>query len=74
MVGSSPVAGPSDTTRIAEAQLGARPWFAYPKPTQAQIEEELPPYFENENVPLGLILERLTVKGHEDMRRLLADV
>jgi hypothetical protein len=65
------LAGPSDANRHANPQLGPEPWFNYPKPTYEQLDEELPPYFEQENVSLGLMLERMTVKGYSDLRGLL---
>jgi mediator of RNA polymerase II transcription subunit 14 len=53
-------------------QLGPEPWFAYPIPTDDELEEELPPYFEDiENVPLGALLERVVRKGYGDMRELV---
>ncbi|OCF71301.1 hypothetical protein I204_07928 [Kwoniella mangroviensis CBS 8886] len=55
-------------------QLSDEPWFAYPTPTPEQIEDELPPYFEGENIPLGLLLDRLVRKGYGDLRYLLAEV
>ncbi|KAL0240364.1 hypothetical protein I308_106615 [Cryptococcus tetragattii IND107] len=55
-------------------QLGPEPYFAYPTPTPEQLEEELPPYFENENVPLGLVLDRFARKGNHDLRVLLGEV
>ena len=64
-------AGPSETTRPANPQMGPEPWFAYPTPTPDQLDDELPPYFESENVPLGPVLDRLTRKGHGDLRGLL---
>lgn len=67
----SAVAGPSDASRPDNPQMGLEPWFVYPKPSVEQLEEELPPYFESENVSLGLILDRLTLKGYGDLRRLL---
>ena len=52
-------------------QLGPNPYFRYPTPTAEQIEEELPPYWETENVPLGPLLDRLTRKAYNDMRVLV---
>jgi mediator of RNA polymerase II transcription subunit 14 len=66
-------AGPSDATRHANPQLGPEPWFAYPTPTYEELEQELPPYFEQENVSLGVILDRLTTKGYADLRGLLEE-
>ncbi|EIW73135.1 hypothetical protein TREMEDRAFT_37169 [Tremella mesenterica DSM 1558] len=74
---TQPEAGPSSspagltTTAPRNPQLGPDPWFTYPTPTPEQIEEELPPYFEDENVPLGLLLDRLTRKTYSDMRHLV---
>nr|XP_019048596.1 hypothetical protein I302_02368 [Kwoniella bestiolae CBS 10118]OCF27526.1 hypothetical protein I302_02368 [Kwoniella bestiolae CBS 10118] len=62
------------TARPRNPQLSNDPWFAYPTPTPEQIEEELPPYFEGENVPLGPLLDRLVRKGYGDLRYLLAEV
>lgn len=59
------------TPRPVNPQLGPEPWFAYPTPTAEQIEEELPPYFQEENVPLGAVLDRLARKGYGDMRVLV---
>jgi hypothetical protein len=55
----------------ANPQLGPDPYFSYPTPTPEQIDEELPPYWEGENVPLGAILDRMTRRGYGDMRVLL---
>ncbi|CAK9786479.1 hypothetical protein CC85DRAFT_270293 [Cutaneotrichosporon oleaginosum] len=52
-------------------QLGPHPYFRYPTPTPDQIEEELPPYWEDENVPLGPLLDRLARKSYSDMRTLV---
>ncbi|TXT06056.1 hypothetical protein VHUM_03529 [Vanrija humicola] len=52
-------------------QLGPDPYFAYPTPTAEQIEDELPPYWETENVPLGPMLDRLSRKGYRDLRTLV---
>jgi mediator of RNA polymerase II transcription subunit 14 len=54
-------------------QLGPEPWFAYLPPSDDDLEDELPPYFEGENVPMGPALERLVRKGHGDMRVLLGE-
>lgn len=64
-------AGPSDASRHVNPQLGPEPWFSYPNPTFEQLDEELPPYFEQENVSLGLMLERMTTKGYAELRGLL---
>nr|XP_019014394.1 uncharacterized protein I206_00476 [Kwoniella pini CBS 10737]OCF53175.1 hypothetical protein I206_00476 [Kwoniella pini CBS 10737] len=61
-------------TKPRNPQLSNEPWFAYPTPTAEQIEEELPPYFEGENVPLGPLLDRLVRKGYGDLRYLLAEI
>ena len=53
--------------RPINPQLGLEPWFTYPIPTDEQIEEELPPYLEDENVPLGEMLDRLARKSYGDM-------
>lgn len=52
-------------------QLGPRPYFRYPTPTPEQIEDELPPYWEAENIPLGPLLDRLARKSYGDMRVLV---
>lgn len=52
-------------------QLGPHPYFRYPTPTPEQIEEELPPYWESENVALGPMLDRLSRKGYGDMKVLV---
>jgi len=52
-------------------QLGPDPWFAYPTPTPEQVEDELPPYLEEENVSLGAVLDRLVRKGYGDVRALV---
>ena len=57
--------------RPANPQLGPEPWFAYPTPTPEHIEDELPPYLEEENVPLGVVLDRFARKGYGDMRLLV---
>ena len=62
---------PGDISRLANPQLGPEPWFAYPEPTYEQLDAELPPYFDNENIPLGLVLDRLTSKGFSDLQTLL---
>ncbi|RSH89438.1 mediator complex subunit [Saitozyma podzolica] len=54
--------------------LGPEPWFAFPIPSDADIEDELPPYFEEENVPLGQMLDRVVRKGYGDMRHLVTEV
>ncbi|WVQ74051.1 hypothetical protein IAR50_003633 [Cryptococcus sp. DSM 104548] len=54
-------------------QLGPDPYFAYPTPAPEQIESELPPYFQDENVPLGLVLDRFVKKSNQDLRLLLAE-
>ncbi|WVQ93944.1 hypothetical protein IAU59_001022 [Kwoniella sp. CBS 9459] len=59
---------------VKNPQLTDEPYFAYPTPTDEQIEEELPPYFENENVPLGPLLDRLVRRGYGDLRYLLGEV
>jgi len=66
-------AGPSDATRHANPQLGPEPWFAYPNPTTEELEQELPPYFVQENVSLGAILDRMTTKGYAELRALLEE-
>lgn len=73
MMNGSAVAGPSDANRPVNPQMGPEPCFTYPTPAPDQLEEELPPYFESENISLGLILDRLTLKGYGDMRRLLEE-
>lgn len=52
-------------------QLGPHPYFRYPAPTPEQVEDELPPYWEDENVPLGPLLDRLARKSYSDMRTLV---
>lgn len=52
-------------------QLTDSPWFAYPTPTSSELDEELPPYFEGENIPLGELLDRVVRKGYGDMRGLV---
>ncbi|KIR26085.1 hypothetical protein I309_05036 [Cryptococcus deuterogattii LA55] len=72
---SAPIASVSEQpSTSANPQLGPEPYFAYPTPTPEQLEEELPPYFENENVPLGLVLDRFARKGNHDLRVLLGEV
>jgi mediator of RNA polymerase II transcription subunit 14 len=61
----------SSSTHPSNPQLGPNLWFTYPTPTPEDLEEELPPYFEHENVPLGGLLERVTRKGYGDMKELL---
>jgi mediator of RNA polymerase II transcription subunit 14 len=68
---SHSAAGPSDLSRVANPQLGPQPWFAYPSPTSTQLEEELPPYWDAESIPLGHLLDRLSRKGYGDMGTLL---
>ncbi|KAK8844610.1 hypothetical protein IAR55_006457 [Kwoniella newhampshirensis] len=55
-------------------QLGPGPYFDYPTPSEEQIEDELPPYFESENVALGPLLDRLVRKGYGDLRFLVGEV
>jgi hypothetical protein len=66
----------ASTSRAAQRnpQLGPEPWFAFPIPSDADIEDELPPYFEEENVPLGQMLDRVVRKGYGDMRHLVTEV
>ncbi|KIR70296.1 hypothetical protein I310_05923 [Cryptococcus deuterogattii CA1014] len=72
---SAPIASVSEQPSTStNPQLGPEPYFAYPTPTPEQLEEELPPYFENENVPLGLVLDRFARKGNHDLRVLLGEV
>lgn len=52
-------------------QLGPKPFFRYPIPSAEQTEDELPPYYEGENVPLGPLLDRLTRKAYNDGRTLV---
>ncbi|BEI89208.1 uncharacterized protein CcaverHIS019_0205700 [Cutaneotrichosporon cavernicola] len=52
-------------------QLGPHPYFRYPTPSTEHIEDELPPYWEEENVPLGPLLDRLARKSYSDMRMLV---
>ena len=61
------------TPRPVNPQLGPEPWFAYPIPTPERIAEELPPYLESENVPLGPMLDRLSRKSYGNMRVLLQE-
>jgi hypothetical protein len=63
-----PEAGPST---IRNPQLSQDPWFAFPTPTREQVEDELPPFFEGESVPLGLILDRLVRSRNEDLKSLV---
>lgn len=65
-----PIAGPS-APRPLNPQLGPHPWFAYPTPTAEEIEDELPPYFEDDNVAMGGVLDRLVRKGYGDLRGLV---
>ncbi|KIR31808.1 hypothetical protein I352_05803 [Cryptococcus deuterogattii MMRL2647] len=72
---SAPIASVSEQPSTStNPQLGPEPYFAYPTPTPEQLEEELPPYFENENVLLGLVLDRFARKGNHDLRVLLGEV
>ena len=65
-------AGKGEAARmIVNPQLGPEPCFTYPTPTDEQLADGLPPYFENENVGLGVILERLTRRAYGDLRGLL---
>lgn len=66
----------ASTSRAAQRnpQLGPEPWFAFPIPSDADLEDELPPYFEEENVPLGQMLDRVVRKGYGDMRHLVTEV
>ena len=61
----------ASSSRNGNPRLGSEPWFAYPTPSAEQIEEELPPYFEDENVPLGPMLDGLVRRGYGDMRVLV---
>lgn len=51
-------------------QLGPEPFFTYPTPIPEQIEEELPPIDEDENIPLGILLDRLVRKNYGELRGL----
>lgn len=75
MADPPPVAGPSTGAQpqARNPQLGNDPWFAYPTPTPEQLEEELPPYLEEENVPMGMLLDRLARRGYGDLRVLLGE-
>lgn len=70
-----PHAGPSSPrSRVrSNPQFTNEPYFAYPRPTEEQVDAELPPYWEDENVALGAVLDRLVRKGHGDMQRLLRE-
>jgi mediator of RNA polymerase II transcription subunit 14 len=61
----------SSTARPINPQLGPQPYFAYSTPTTEELEDELPPYFEVENVPLGALLDRVVRKGYGDMKELV---
>ncbi|WVR03276.1 hypothetical protein IAU60_000267 [Kwoniella sp. DSM 27419] len=64
----------SSVVRPVNPQLTDQPYFSYPTPTPEQTEEELPPYFEGEDVPLGPLLDRLVRRGYGDLRYLLGEV
>lgn len=70
---SQPEAGPSrrPATYKTNPQLSDEPWFAYPTPPAEVVDQELPPYLESENVPMGPLLDRLTRKSHVDLRQLV---
>lgn len=61
----------SSASRWTNPQLGPEPSFDYPTPGVEELEDELPPYFEGENVGLGPVLEGLVKKGHGDLRVLV---
>jgi hypothetical protein len=72
--GSQPVAGPSKpTARHLNPQLSSEPWFAYPTPPPDIVDAELPPYVESENVPMGVMLDRLARSAHIHMGSLVQD-
>ncbi|KAK4683698.1 mediator of RNA polymerase II transcription subunit 14, partial [Tremellales sp. Uapishka_1] len=56
---------------VSNPQLGPTPYFAYPTPKEEDIRDELPPYWEEENVPLGGLLDRLTRRGYGDLKVLI---
>ncbi|WVQ85214.1 hypothetical protein IAT38_007379 [Cryptococcus sp. DSM 104549] len=68
--GSAPAHPPPSSN----PQLGPEPYFAYPTPTPEQLEEELPPYFEDENVPLGLLLDRFARDEHQKLENMLGEM
>lgn len=70
---SQPEAGPSRpfTSYKANPQLTDEPWFAYPTPPAETIDQELPPYLESENVPMGPLLDRLARRSHVNLRHLV---
>jgi hypothetical protein len=55
------VAGPSSPRRA----------FAYPVPTPAEMAEELPEYFADEDIALGDLLDRLVRKSYGNLRVLV---
>jgi mediator of RNA polymerase II transcription subunit 14 len=76
---SQPEAGPSkpnvggNRSSHANPQLSSEPWFAYPTPPPDILDGELPPYMESENLPMGLLLDRLSRKAHGDLRTLVTE-
>jgi mediator of RNA polymerase II transcription subunit 14 len=67
MATSSIPAAPSG----ASTRKGVRPVFDYPRPTPEQLEDELPPLRHDQDVPLGLLLDRVVGKGYKGMRVLV---
>ncbi|KAI9633134.1 mediator complex subunit MED14-domain-containing protein [Dioszegia hungarica] len=65
-----PHASTSKSAVMGNPQLGPEPVFAYPTPTPEQVEEELPPGFEGDLVPLGPMLDRVVRRGYGELRGL----
>lgn len=70
-----PEAGPSKpyAGQRGNPQFTSDPWFAYPSPPAEVVDQELPPYLESENVPMGVMLDRLARKSHVDLRSLVEE-
>jgi hypothetical protein len=72
--GIQPEAGPSKpTARHTNPQLSSEPWFTYPTPPADVVDAELPPYVESENVPMGIMLDRLARNAHGKMSSLVQE-
>jgi mediator of RNA polymerase II transcription subunit 14 len=67
---SQPHASSSKIQPLGNPQLGPNPFFAYPTPKPEEVEEELPPVFEGDNVPLSALLNRVVRRGYGELRGL----
>lgn len=78
-ISTNAIAGPSTSTSYANLnpnlnvnpQLGSSPYFAYPTPTSDEMEGELPPHRYDQDANLGVVLDRVVLKGYGDLRELV---